>query len=176
MKKQIIQQIYEIIPNGSRVIDLGSGTGELLSQLSDKIDYGFGIEINPKKVCYAQRRIKNQSNINFEIEDFFKMKQNDYFDYSIASFVIHSLDYRKQVDLLNLMQNISTNILIADIVSSDSFFLNILINMDELISGHYKNFKKYSKKGIEYLIKESNLQEYKRINGLSKFYNLYMCK
>ncbi|MCK5624896.1 methyltransferase domain-containing protein [Candidatus Pacearchaeota archaeon] len=50
MKQKIISQVYNLISENSKVIDIGCGNGGLLFELSSKINSGLGIDINNQKI------------------------------------------------------------------------------------------------------------------------------
>lgn len=50
-----IKQIVELVPSGSRVLDIGSGDGELLSELKAKGCDARGLELDQLKVAQALR-------------------------------------------------------------------------------------------------------------------------
>ncbi len=67
------QYIKAMIPNQSRVLDLGCGTGELLSQLvTEKQVIGYGIDISFHNVqaCIKQNISVYQGNINEGLKEF----------------------------------------------------------------------------------------------------------
>ncbi|MCF7520694.1 methionine biosynthesis protein MetW [Neisseria sp. ZJ106] len=68
-----LQLIYDWIPEGSRVLDLGCGDGELLSALvTHKKCSGYGIEINTDSVIAAMARGVNviQADLERGLEEF----------------------------------------------------------------------------------------------------------
>jgi len=80
MKKEIRQKVYDLISKNSNVIDIGCGKGKLLYELSNKINYGLGIDINKRKINFANKIKK--SNLEFKVQNSKKIKGK--FDYSIA--------------------------------------------------------------------------------------------
>lgn len=64
----IRSQIGEIVESGSSVVELGSGWGSQLLQLSPKIKHGIGFDSNQKYVKFAQHKALQQgiSNITFK--------------------------------------------------------------------------------------------------------------
>lgn len=68
-----LQLIYDWIPAGSRVLDLGCGCGELLSALvSGKQCSGYGVEIDTEGVLASMRRGINviQADLEQGLQDF----------------------------------------------------------------------------------------------------------
>jgi len=87
-----IELIAELVPKGSRVLDLGCGDGELLSLLSrERGCSGYGIEIDDGNVLACHRRGVNV--IQFNLED------------GLALFEDQSFDVVLQLDTLQHLKN-----------------------------------------------------------------------
>ena len=85
-----LQLIYDWIPAGSRVLDLGCGRGELLSALvSGKQCSGYGVEIDTEGVLASMRRGINviQADLEQGLQDF----ANASFDIIVLSQTIQSM-------------------------------------------------------------------------------------
>lgn len=102
--------IIDLIPNNSKIIDLGCGDGELLYQLkSIRNTEGFGIEINSERVKQAIN--KGISVIQGDIEDLISHYEDKSFDYCILSQTLqelHNPDY-----ILSEILRISKNSIVA---------------------------------------------------------------
>jgi len=62
-----IELIAELVPHGSRVLDLGCGSGELLALLQrERGCSGYGIEIADENVLACQQRGVNVIQLNLE--------------------------------------------------------------------------------------------------------------
>ncbi|MCS4533652.1 methionine biosynthesis protein MetW [Neisseria montereyensis] len=85
-----LQLIYDWIPSGSRVLDLGCGDGELLSALiSRKNCSGYGVEIDTDGVIAAMERGVNviQADLEQGLQDF----DDNSFDILVLSQTIQAM-------------------------------------------------------------------------------------
>ena len=172
--KPIRKQVYNLIPENSKVIDIGCGKGYLLRELSDKINYGLGININKRKIKYANKN--KEDNLEFQICNSTNLNLKEKFDYAIAMFTIHSMNYFSQIKTLENMSRVSDKIIIADYIWPNSFLKKMMIYIDEIFAGHYKNFKNYQKIRVEKLISDSGLKLEKEINGINEIYKIWICE
>jgi hypothetical protein len=69
------------------------------------------------------------------------------FDVSTSTLCIHELPEQKACDLLKKMVANSGMVLIADYTEASSLLGKVSIELDEFISGHYRNYKNYRKCG-----------------------------
>ncbi|RJQ32830.1 MAG: methionine biosynthesis protein MetW [Actinobacteria bacterium] len=84
MKRIDYQIISNLIEEGSRVLDLGCGSGELLSQLTEeKKVVGEGVEIDDEKIqeCFKKGLVVHHGNIDEGLPDY----PGNSFDYVILS-------------------------------------------------------------------------------------------
>ena len=172
MKKKIRQQIHRLIYKNSKIIDIGCGKGKLLNYLSEKINSGLGIDINKRKVNFANKNKK--SNLEFQVMNSNKLNLNKKFDYSIIMFSLHSMNYKTQIKTLNNMKKISKKQIIIDYVLPKNIFQKSIIILDEILARHYDNFKDYKKRGMEKLILTTRLNLDKKIKG--SFYSIWICE
>lgn len=87
--------IARLVPHGSRVLDLGCGTGELLDQLiRERGCSGYGVEINDANVQACVARGVNVMQLNLEA--------------GLAMFGDNSFDVVLQIDTLQHLRNAET--------------------------------------------------------------------
>ncbi|MDA1335003.1 MAG: glycosyltransferase [bacterium] len=76
-----------IIPYGSNVLEIGSGTGSLLAALKPK--KGVGVDISPKMISYAKEKFPN---IDWREGDAENLEVGERFDYIVVSDLVGYLD------------------------------------------------------------------------------------
>ncbi|HLD07033.1 MAG TPA: class I SAM-dependent methyltransferase, partial [Candidatus Nanoarchaeia archaeon] len=79
-ERLIISLLKKIIPPGSRILDIGCGTGRYLRSL--RPSYGVGVDISPKMIAVAQRQAGK--NLSFLVGDAAALSLKGAFDYIIA--------------------------------------------------------------------------------------------
>ena len=102
--------ILDIIPNGSKVLDIGCSSGELLTLLNRKDDvHTQGVEINQEEVvkCLEDGLDVVQGDINQILEDF----PHNQFDYCILTQTIQTVNAPDK--LLSLLKKVGKNIIIS---------------------------------------------------------------
>src|SRR5690606_33107347 len=112
----IRRQMVDLIKPHSRVVEFGCGNGDLLFKLSNKINYGLGIDKSKKLIEYAknQKKRNNWSNIDFVCEELgVDYKHSDSYDFSTASLFFHVIPSFEAVYLMNKMREISNQMLIC---------------------------------------------------------------
>ncbi|MFC2093118.1 class I SAM-dependent methyltransferase [Bacteroidota bacterium] len=159
-------QLIEMIEEGSKVIDIGCGTGRFISQIADKVEKAVGIDLSLKNINFANklRSKRNHKNIDFlhtdalHLSDLYKKQ----FDYAIVSYIIHEIDNSIRTLLLNELKKIAKNIIIADFTIPQPYNIRGLLNRTaEFFAGpeHFANFLSFTKAGgIQGLVSEVNLK------------------
>ena len=99
--------ILKLIPENSKVLDIGCSDGELISYLENKGISAQGVELNQEKVikCLEKGLDVIHGDINLIVEDF----PFNQFDYCLLTQTIQAV--QKPDQLLNTLKKVSKNII-----------------------------------------------------------------
>lgn len=99
-----------IIPEGSKVLELGCGTGDLLNAV--KPSRGVGIDYSEKMVKIASENFKD---LTFYLQDAEELNLNEIFDYIILSDLLSSVqDVQKVFKCVRAVSDENTRIIISN--------------------------------------------------------------
>jgi len=151
---KLFVQIKNLIDPGSKVIDIGCGTGRLEFALAGKCQSVLGIDLSKRNIDKAQLTLSMQPNkkISFqhanvnEIDNY----QQVHFDFAILTYVIHEVNEEERIDLLTGIARVSDKIIVGDyLVPRPDNFGSYISESIEFIAGreHYRNFKSYISDG-----------------------------
>ncbi len=163
---KLFGQIKNLIEPNSKVIDVGCGTGRFSFTVSDKCSSVVGIDISEKNVERANYTLKkypsNKISFHHKSVNDILSEGKQHFDYAVITYVIHEVDERERINLLNDISKIAEKIIIGDYyVPRQQGFWCYLNEVVEFLAGsnHYKNFKSYvSANGIHSLAKSVELK------------------
>ncbi len=83
-------QVYQFhIPKGSRVLELGCGTGDLLAAVKPSL--GVGVDFSPKAIELAGRKHPELEFLSADVEQAIPSIENDPFDFIILSDLLNDL-------------------------------------------------------------------------------------
>ena len=127
--------ILDLIPENSKVIDIGCSDGELISLLANKSVSAQGVELNQEKVisCLEKGLDVIHGDINVMVEDF----PYNQFDYCILTQTIQAV--QKPDVLLNTLKKIGKNIIVG---FNNSARLSKVLSF--LVSGSFDSLLKKS--------------------------------
>ncbi|MES9942570.1 MAG: class I SAM-dependent methyltransferase [Candidatus Thiodiazotropha sp. 6PLUC2] len=143
------KELVELIEHNSTLLEVGCGTGDLLFQAASKISSGHGVDIEQGMIKYAEakRQKLNLNNLSFECIDALAMAPRK-FDVSTSTLCLHEMPEQQACALLNMMVNNSGVVLVADFTAAKSTLGRLSIEFDEILSGHYGNYRQYRRSGM----------------------------
>lgn len=114
-----------MIPEGSSVLEIGSGTGFLLEQL--KPSRGVGIDVSPQMISYAKEHRGHYSYYLMDAED---ISLDETFDYVLISDTVGSF-----IDVQNVFEQVQNvcNAQTRLIITSTNFLWRPVLNLAENI-------------------------------------------
>lgn len=142
------EELTSLVKKDSYVLEFGCGTGDFLIQAAPLICYGKGIDLDPAMIEFANSRKQKQklTNLDFVCDDALKTDHRSY-DVVASTLCLHALHDEHACRLLDLMVKHSRTVLIADYSVPSSLTARAGIELDELFSGHYRNFRRYMRYG-----------------------------
>ena len=86
-----VKKIYKnLIPAGSKVLEIGCGTGEILAELKPLL--GVGVDVSGEMIRRAQEKYANSKNLTFFQSTAADFRIEEKFDYIILADVVEHLD------------------------------------------------------------------------------------
>ncbi|NQV49624.1 MAG: class I SAM-dependent methyltransferase [Candidatus Marinimicrobia bacterium] len=150
----IRRRVAALVPNGSKVIDIGCGTGDQLFYLAGQISAGLGIELSNSmiKTAEQQGRLGNYKNCEFQLADATNLShlEDQSFDYAMSSMVIHEMPEPSRLPVLKEMTRLGKQIILVDWINPQpSFWKNAGTHFVERMAGknHYSGFRSFMKTG-----------------------------
>jgi ubiquinone/menaquinone biosynthesis C-methylase UbiE len=90
--------ICTLVPENTKALDVGCGTGYQLLRMSYKIKAGVGIDLSDKMIAFAlkQQAKKGIDHLSFELDSAVDLSQFDdnEFDLTTMTLVLHEMDTR----------------------------------------------------------------------------------
>jgi SAM-dependent methyltransferase len=163
---KLFAQIKNLIEPDSGIIDIGCGTGRLEFTLADKCESVLGIDLSKRNIDRAKLTLIQHPNdkISFLHNSLSEVISDGsvHFDYAILTYVIHEVDEKERIALLNEISLIADKIIIGDYLVPGSKGLGGFVSEAiEFIAGseHYRNYKSFmANGGIFYLAKKTGLR------------------
>ena len=142
--------IKELIADGGTVVDVGCGTGRLALQLADKCSSVDGLDPSKRNIAVAREKLSGrpEKSVRFHHADahgFFRDRSSLY-DYATISYVIHEVDEKDRIALLQALASSTRNLIMVDyLVPQPESARKILNEIVEFVAGrtHYRNFKSF---------------------------------
>ena len=151
---KLFEKIKDHIETGSKVIDVGCGTGRFSFYIADKCQYVLGIDLSGRNIDRANLILNRKPNAKIHFHhkslDEISSENNLHFNYAILTYVIHEVDENERINLLNKIFLIADKIIIGDyLVPKKPGFWSLLNEAVEFAAGsnHYKNYKNFVANG-----------------------------
>lgn len=148
--RRVRRLVRSQVKPGSTLIDIGSGTGELLFSLADVGSELVGVETSKRMWSYANRRAQDRShsNLRFILGDGAELRDfpTDYFDYATACMVLHEMDASQRLPVLKEMQRLAVHVILVDYRVPPP--INLAVTMCRFIErlagpGHFRNYTSF---------------------------------
>ena len=150
----IRRRITRLVPRGSRILDVGCGTGDQLRTLTRQISYGLGVELSQVMVETARREQDNlcSANVEFRLADASQLDDlaDRSFDIAMSSMMIHEMPEEKRLPVLREMQRLGQQIILVDwICPQPSRWRAWGTHAIEFMAGqeHYAGFRSFMSTG-----------------------------
>ncbi len=161
--KSMRKRILTYVGKGQKVVDIASGTGQLVRELSEKSEMVTGVELEASMIRYSDKRlIKEQATgISFVQADARNLYafEDESFDVATMSLALHQFDPEDWDIILAEIFRIAETLIIADYsYPLPTGFKRKMVYIIERIAGkeHYRNFKAFMNKGGVIPVAEKN--------------------
>ncbi len=180
----IRRRIAKIIPEGSRVIDIGGGTGDQLLHIADQIHWGICIELSEAMVKTGRFQAERRgiSNCEFQLADATDLSHlaDQSFDFAMSSMVIHEMPRKNRLPVLNEMKRLGKQIILADWIYPQPSTIKLVgTHFIEFMAGweHYSGFRSFMKnQGTPALIEAAGLEIVETQITTKGTIQLWLCK
>lgn len=166
---RIYKPIIQTIPKGSTVLDVATGTGDMLRIAGRRFRNAVGIDLSKSNINMAKSLLNKNIPIKFTLMDALDLKTsfNAKFDFSVLSFALHEMHHNIRTEVLKQMISVSNNIILADYkVPIKNNLAGSFISIVEYLAGkeHYKGFKSFNEYGgLDYYLNEVGVEKYETI-------------
>ena len=156
--------VVEMIPEGSTVVDIACGTGELCFELAERKGcLVLGIDRSPRMIGFAEKRNSNK-NVHFmlgDATDLSGFRPGD-FDYATLMFLLHEIPLQDRIQALTEALRVAKKVIAADSqVPLPWNFHGIALRLAEATAGpaHFRAFLDYlAAGGIETVLADRRLR------------------
>src|SRR3989344_4030913 len=112
--KEIRNKIVELVPNGSKVLELGCGTGSFSKRISKKVNCYLGLD-NSEEMISLARKENSGHNINFQKKDIFNFNKFQNYDVIIASVFFCAFAFKSaRILIRKISKNFSGRIILYE--------------------------------------------------------------
>lgn len=179
---QLFKKIKNIIPNGTSLLDIASGTGKFAVMMSDKCSLVTGVDLSLLNINRAVKHLKYYPNIEFihgnatKLDEFLKRK----YDYATISLALHEMPHEIRIPVIEQIKKFSDTIIFSDyVVPMKSDISGLGVRIIEFLAGksHFTGYKHFQANGgLDYLLKETNLKIVETFRSHSNTLVIYVTK
>ena len=142
--RPVRDQLLSLIKPDSSLLDVGCGTGAMLFDAADRLSFGLGVDSDYRMTNWATKRKTRRQLDQLEFLNIDALALKDYFDLrfdiATATLCLHAMPVPVAVDTLLMMSREADQVWIADYGPISSKPGRVMIEFDELVSGHYRRF------------------------------------
>ena len=172
-QRALFSQIIKLIEPDSDIIDVGCGTGFFSFSVADKCQSVLGIDLSKRNIDKANQNLAKNPNAKLSFRNAYLhdivSQEKKHFDYAVLTYVIHEVDEKERIQLLNEMAEVADKIIIGDyLIPCPNDIAGKIVKTVEFIAGreHYRNFRTYEANGgIQYLADKAGLSILKEIKN-----------
>ena len=176
--------IKSMISENTSLVDIASGTGELVLSLAGHCNEMIGIDLEAHKVDYCNGRLIGEMNntIQFKQINALDLSANldKKYDYSCMSMALHQFHTSERAKIIDEALKVSDTLIIADYNNDlPKGFKHMLVFFIERIAGkeHYTNFKSFRKEGgVRGIIAKNGYKLVSEVHASSKVFAVYRVK
>ncbi|HPL15955.1 MAG TPA: class I SAM-dependent methyltransferase, partial [Spirochaetota bacterium] len=152
--KSFAKPISRYVSENSSIIDVGCGTGSVVLELAKRCYHVTGIELSPKMVNFARKRLDAASINNAEILQMsateLSSKVSRTFDYAVMTQFLHEIPAEIRDKVMGEVKKVAREFIIADFIAPyPSTLQGMMIRFVEMSAGkeHNANFGDWLGKG-----------------------------
>jgi 8-oxo-dGTP diphosphatase len=145
-------KVAELVPAGSRVLDIGCGTGRLCFKLADKCSHVAGVDLSLRNIEAARRRLAAapDGKINFYHGDAAAaLPAEGRFDFAVMTLMLHEVSPDERLCLLERAAQAADALIVGDHLAPAGLFWGAATGALEFAAGreHYANYRDFMRGG-----------------------------
>ncbi len=152
--KSFAKPIARYVTDNSSVIDIGCGVGSVVLELAKRCSHVIGVDLSPKMVSYARKRLAAASIGNAEIlhasATELSSQVSRTYDYAVMTQFLHEIPADIRDRVMEEVKKIAREYIIADFIAPyPDTFQGKMIRLVEKSAGkeHNANFKDWLEQG-----------------------------
>lgn len=154
--------VAELVTPGSRILDVGCGTGNLVFRLAPAASEVVGVELSPAMAEYAIRKLdESASNVSIvlgDVTDVFKERPTGYFDAATMVLALHEMPTEARAPVLHEVTRVAQKLLCLDYRVPMPWNLQGVRNrIAEGLAGveHFRSYRDFARRGGTQAIAEA---------------------